>query len=156
MSKHPKTLGFKDTKDKLDGVDYINVYSRGNTNLGRLLSNFARTPFEFLGVRFESVEGFWYTKTTGQTLNKTFGAQAKKVGRSFPQLYDPPSADLLIKVYEAKLCYNPYIIDLLLENKKPFAHYYLMYLGHGRVSADKWLWTADLWRELTDFIKTYE
>lgn len=33
---HPKT----------DGVDHINIYSRGRTPLGQALSNFAHTPFE--------------------------------------------------------------------------------------------------------------
>jgi hypothetical protein len=34
-----------DIKPSEDGVTHINVYSRGNTELGRLLSNFAHTPF---------------------------------------------------------------------------------------------------------------
>jgi predicted NAD-dependent protein-ADP-ribosyltransferase YbiA (DUF1768 family) len=44
-----------------DGVDHVNVYSRARTEAGRLLSNFARTPFVLHEVRFESVEGFYHT-----------------------------------------------------------------------------------------------
>lgn len=46
---------------ELDGIDHINVYSQGKTKLGRLLSNFANTPFEIPGLgRFQSVESYWY------------------------------------------------------------------------------------------------
>lgn len=45
---------------KNDGIDHINVYSGGATELGRLLTNFAHTPFENEYGKFESVEGFWY------------------------------------------------------------------------------------------------
>ena len=44
-----------------DGIDHVNVYSRARTAAGRLLSNFARTPFVLDGVRFESVEGFYHS-----------------------------------------------------------------------------------------------
>jgi hypothetical protein len=50
-----------DIKPSEDGVTHINVYSRGNTELGRLLSNFAHTPFSHPEFgEFASVEGFWY------------------------------------------------------------------------------------------------
>ena len=51
----------------LDGINHINVYSRGKTEIGRFLSNMAHTPFEY--QRFESqrfdlknVESFWKGK----------------------------------------------------------------------------------------------
>jgi predicted NAD-dependent protein-ADP-ribosyltransferase YbiA (DUF1768 family) len=44
-----------------DGMDHVNVYSRARTTAGRLLSNFARTPFVLDGVHFESAEGFYHS-----------------------------------------------------------------------------------------------
>lgn len=44
-----------------DGFDFINVYSKGGTELGRDLSNFARFPFMHpkYGM-FQSIEGLWF------------------------------------------------------------------------------------------------
>lgn len=48
-------------KPENDGVDHINVYSKGKTNLGRMLTNFYRHPVKIgeYGV-FYTLEGFWY------------------------------------------------------------------------------------------------
>ena len=49
-----------------DGIDHINTYSKGKTELGKLLTNFAHTPFVHPKYgEFQSVEGFWYFKKTG-------------------------------------------------------------------------------------------
>lgn len=45
-----------------DGLDHINVYSRGKTLLGKYLSNFARTPVMISTLRFASVESWWFYK----------------------------------------------------------------------------------------------
>ena len=56
MNGLPKIL-----KPENDGIDHINVYSKGKTVLGRALSNFSysRIRIPFLGT-FLSVEAFWY------------------------------------------------------------------------------------------------
>jgi len=43
-----------------DGKSHINVYSKGQTELGRMLSNFAHSPFRNMEYDFASVEAFWY------------------------------------------------------------------------------------------------
>jgi len=40
-------------------TDSLNVWSRSEEPIGRLMSNFAHTPFVLDGVEFASVEGFW-------------------------------------------------------------------------------------------------
>lgn len=150
--KHPKTIPFKWVHpDATDGKDFINVYSRGDTTLGRILSNFALTPFTYLGKTYNSVEGFWYTTTTGKDFSNLSGVLAKIKGRQAPHKFVHPTEKVLLQVYRSKLRDNPYISKWLLENELPFAHFYVMY--GKRVSADKFLWTADLWRKLTDELK---
>lgn len=46
-----------------DGIDHINVYSKGKTALGRFLSNFAETDLETKDGHFASVEAYWYWLT---------------------------------------------------------------------------------------------
>lgn len=45
---------------KKDGVDHINIYSKGKTSLGRFLSNFAQADIETEDGNFASIEGYWY------------------------------------------------------------------------------------------------
>jgi predicted NAD-dependent protein-ADP-ribosyltransferase YbiA (DUF1768 family) len=55
---------------------------------GKLLSNFAHTPFELDGVRYETVEGFWQSlkteivKIRTELAECTDGFTAKKIGRT--------------------------------------------------------------------------
>ena len=49
-----------DYKPLNDGVDHINIYSRGKTQLGRMLSNFYLSPFNHpVYGGFNTVEGFY-------------------------------------------------------------------------------------------------
>ena len=48
-----------------DGIDHINVFSRCKTKLGRILSNFAYTPFVYEGINYKSVEGALFHYRTG-------------------------------------------------------------------------------------------
>lgn len=79
-----------------DGVDHINIYSRAQTNHGKLLSNFAHTPIMFtaddglpydITGPFASIEALWYSaRLRGEPkavdrLRGLHGFEAKKVGR---------------------------------------------------------------------------
>lgn len=131
-----------------DGVTHVNVYSKGKTLLGRMLSNFARTPFRlpFLGS-FESVEGFWYWWVTrNEQLRTLHGYEAKSIGRQSIQIYEEPSERVLRLAYKAKLRYNPKIRALLESNDLPLVHYYVY--KDKVVSPTKYLWTAKLWEKL--------
>lgn len=71
----------------MDGVDHINVYSRGRTGLGRVLTNFAHTPFTVPEHgTFASVEGYWYwlqcpAGAARERLRPLHGHRAKQIGR---------------------------------------------------------------------------
>jgi len=113
-----------------DGVSHINVYSQGVTKLGRMLSNFAHTPFNHpLFGHFESVEGFWYWLGTGQQheeLRALYGFEAKRVGRLYDRV---PCEDFKLHVEDAlfyKVAQNLDLQWLLIEsnNDLPLVHYY--------------------------------
>lgn len=116
-----------------DGKDHINVYSRGQTDIGRLLSNFARTPFNCEDGRFESVEGYWYwlsvvDKQDREVLRTLHGAEAKKIGKSL--LTDTFGRDVstfklkICKAIRAKLEVNG-IDKMLAATDLPLVHYYV-------------------------------
>jgi len=139
----------------------INVYSRSEHELGRLLSNSAHTPFEYENVLYASVEAFWYVWRLGSriseqertTLSLLYGYNAKRYGRALIRKYgcgSPPDKETLKAVYKAKLEANPRVRDMLLEYDGGFTHYYVF--GEEKIPS-KHLWTAKLWEEIRDELR---
>ena len=133
---------------ELDGINHINVYSKARTELGRLLSNFARTPFTGGDHEFQSVEGWWYWFKTGKQypeLKKLSGFAAKKAGKKYKTI-KRVTPKVLLPVYRRKLECNPAIVELLNDNNLPFLHYYVF---NGKVYEPvDFAWTAELWNKV--------
>ena len=119
---------------KNDGIDHINIYSKGKTELGRLLTNLA--PVSFIHPehgRFECMEAFWYWYLTGRKhdeLKCLNGFQAKKQGQKFRNdredvggLTENQKKELLFAI-RCKLNQNKHILTLMKNSELPFAHYY--------------------------------
>lgn len=163
---------------KLDGVDHINIYSKGNTVLGRLLSNFTRVPFTFTELykelgSFESIEGLWYWlrlynhqlpedhehNRRVDELRTLWGTQAKQKGRELRnQLIahqpeeQPESAfqSVISAAIAEKVIANEQIVELLNESSLPFVHYYV-YGDKVKVVECKWL--MDEWERARRIVK---
>ncbi len=130
-----------------DGIDCINVYSKGKTQLGRDLSNFAHTPFNGNGRHFASVEGWWYWFITGKKhhyLCTLWGFRAKKEGKKFPQIFKVTPV-ILKQVYRTKLALNLEIAKTLKTSSLPFTHFYEYW---GKIVLTHWQWTGELWNEI--------
>jgi predicted NAD-dependent protein-ADP-ribosyltransferase YbiA (DUF1768 family) len=131
-----------------DGIDHVNVYSRGRTEAGKLLSNFAATPFTLHGVRFASVEGFYQSvlydadadraaiaATSGREA-KAFGKRSGKRpgdpvrtwdGRVMPFGGEEFQAEVAQAIRE-KVGQNPEVrAALLATGNLPLTHYYVMW-----------------------------
>lgn len=112
----------------LDGVRHINTYSKGRTELGRLLSNFAHTPFEHpTHGLFESMEGYWYWCSTGKkhnVLKTLYGFDAKKAGTSFEPIVTDSFEEDIYNGLVAKLTQTPRIVEKLRTTHLPLVHYY--------------------------------
>jgi predicted NAD-dependent protein-ADP-ribosyltransferase YbiA (DUF1768 family) len=153
-----------------DGVNHINVYSKSRSRLGRLLSNFAHTPITLDGDKFESIESWWYWKKmvkinesqlfpvfTEQHLFDIKGKVGKEAKDYFRSLFEDesymfnPLKEELLEAYKQKLTEHPEIKEMLLGNKLPIAHYYMMF--DKQISADSSLWTAKLWEEAAEWAR---
>lgn len=112
-----------------DGVDHINIYSNGKTELGRILSHFAHTPFvhPYFGP-FYSMEGFWYWARSGQTedrLRYLSGFRAKQVGKALGhKRYQDFKSDILAANYQ-KIIQHEKICEMVIDSTLPFDHYYV-------------------------------
>ena len=65
----------------------LNVWSRSDEEIGRLLSNFAHTPFELDAVAYASVEGFYVailTTSSESRRNKVRGLWGFRAKREMP------------------------------------------------------------------------
>lgn len=79
---------------KTDGLDHINIYSKGKTILGKYLSHFTKVKIRTIyHGTFLSVEGYWYwLLTRNDNLRSLYGFEAKKVRRESSLVF--PDYDL--------------------------------------------------------------
>ena len=121
-------LGFRPQDD---GVTHINIHSRAKTELGKLLSHFAHTPFThpYIGP-FYSMEGFWYfarcgfNEKIGNKLHYLSGFRAKQTGRDLPPIrYEHFKEDILAANYQ-KIIQHEHIREMMIKSELPFDHYY--------------------------------
>ena len=119
-------------KSENDGIDHINIYSKGQTELGRWLSNFAFSPIETKDGHFNSIEGYWYwlisNNVEKEKLREVFGWNAKDLGRKLTTADYDFSKEFSDKIKEAisiKLQSNIIMLKILKESILPFAHYYV-------------------------------
>lgn len=127
-----------------DGVTHINVYSKGETYLGQILSNFY--PARFIlpeDGTFWSVEGYWYwllcqpVKDSPEDLKlrRGHGAEIKKYGQELRLQsgllgveFQVEISDFQNRIREAllqKILQNPPLRIRLSESTLPFKHYYV-------------------------------
>lgn len=135
-----------DFKPSRDGIDHVNIYSRGETLLGRALSNFFQCRLDLGddGV-FESVEGYWYWLGTSHPdrdqLRTLCGYQAKHVGRVLRKGHEVDVPDFMERIERAirlKVETYPGLKKIMAANSLPFAHYYV-FDGFAKDAGHEWL-----------------
>lgn len=134
--KHEASYNLIDYKPQNDGVDHINIYSKGKTRLGVLASNFAHTPFKHPDYgHFASMEGFWYWLMLSKQFNdlrSLYGYRAKQYGiakraEAGAVIADTNTSEFKIEIKKALLCkfqQHDEVRELLHESTLPLIHYY--------------------------------
>lgn len=111
-----------------DGVDHINIYTRGRTWLGRRLSNLADVGFTHPQYgEFRTVEGFWYYARSGfqhEGLRNLSGFQAKTFGKNYSVVHIENFLDLIKEAIRYKILQNPELLRAFVKSDLPFEHYY--------------------------------
>lgn len=134
-----------------DGIDHINIYSKGNTQIGRRLSNFAHTPFTHpVHGKFNSVEGFIYwLGSRDDSLRHKFGFEAKKYGQIADKNIRLDDEVFKIEIKTAircKLTQNPGLKFMFKNDPRPLKHYYVY--GNKVVTIPKWDWIVHYLEDL--------
>jgi hypothetical protein len=112
-----------------DGVEFINIWINGKTELGQYLSHFYKSPFihPVLGP-FNSMEGFWHYIRNGakdDSLRTLSGMAAKNHGKRLECQYVANFQEIITAANFYKIEQNLMIKNLLVESDLPFMHYYL-------------------------------
>lgn len=113
---------------RLDGIEHINIYSKGKTEVGRMLTNFAYSPFSHPEYgSFVSVEGFWYWLRNGKQhdrLRTMYGFRAKEFGKQFESVGCATFQEDVLEAIRCKLRQNRNILKMLVDSTLPLEHYY--------------------------------
>lgn len=145
-----------------DGFTHINTYSKGRTELGRMLSNFAFSPFVYNEYgKFNSVEAFYYWYLTGMKhndLRTLSGSYAKVKGQSYSddRTEYSLSEDTLEVIQGAIICkiaQNPKLQEMLISSTLKFAHYYV-YNGKVIPAFDGHDWFSETLENIRTALKT--
>lgn len=113
-----------------EGITHIDVYTKSNNELGRLLTNPSRIPVTLYRFgEFAGMEALWYWLSTGcryKELRTAPGLKAKSIAkeRKFKSVYIP-GFELIIKyATTVKVMKNWYLRKLFFSNALPLLHYY--------------------------------
>jgi hypothetical protein len=127
---HKKAAASKKTPETpKDGVDHINIWAKGETELGRLLAHFTRSHFvhPYFGP-FNSMEGFWYyikSEEQDDELRRLSGLEAKNYGRQMTDRWIENFFDIIIAANYHKIDQNDKLRELFVSSTLPFDMYYL-------------------------------
>lgn len=135
-----------------DGISHINVYSKGKTNLGRFLSNFADCNVLTDDGMFRTIEGYWYwLSCRDERLRQTEGWESKKLGRQLrcPDWNkDPEFEGKIARAILTKMM-QPWCLEQLHRSgTRPFMHYYVY--GTKVVMVKEGLWMMTLMNDFRD------
>lgn len=117
-----------------DGIDHVNVYSKGRTRLGKMLTNFYKHDTLTDDGWFKSIEGYWYWLLTPEdhaqreSLRQVSDYRAKEIGRTMATADWGDTPEFRRKIRNAiwnKIASCPEIQSLMVLHSLPYTHYYV-------------------------------
>lgn len=139
---------------KEEGLTHINIYSKAQSPLGRILSNFDRRSLTTSIGHFQSVEGLiFYLGSFDNQLRHASGYTAKSLGEELDRgirLPEDVFRRLVVEAMESKALKKE-VKPLLRDSTLPFTHYY--HYGTKIVHIPKWEWQVAEWENIRTRIK---
>ncbi len=140
-------------KPEEDGITHINIYSKGNTQLGKFLTNFSRVfkPILTEDGPFTTIEGYWYwLSCKDDRLRHTDGWGSKQLGREIGAKDWLDDEDFKRKIKGA-IRYKintsgTKMYTAFVTSKLPFTHYYVY--GGKVVEVKQAQWIIDYLEDL--------
>ena len=138
-----------------EGITHINIYSKSNTNLGKMLSNWYRQHMQLSIGEFWSIEGLiFFLGSFDEKLRELSGFEAKHQGNQLDRDIRLPEDIFKGFIKEAmheKLYDNYKFKKELMESHLPLTHYYRY--GNKVIEITKWQWQVEEWNKLRKAIQ---
>ena len=136
-----------------DGIDHVNIYTKSQCKLGRLLSNMSSIPINHPEHGwFRTLEGFWTWLSTGgsnEQLRVANGYEARAIGKTLKkQIMPVEEFEGSIKMaIDSKVKHSSQLRRLLMDSGDlPIVHYYNY---SGKIVVPKGhQWQLDYWTQL--------
>lgn len=139
-----------------DGIDHINIYSKGKTLLGRMMSNFFHYRIKIDGMYFASIESYWYWLSTGKQydhLKNLSGFAAKQEGKKYPVVHVDNFESYIMRALRLKVGSLPKLEEELINSSLPFAHYYTFGDNPPVVRDAGFKWIVEEWEKIRKELK---
>jgi len=142
---------------KEEGITHINIYSRSNSTLGRILSNWSPCGINTCLGKFLSIEGLiYYMGSFDESLRSVCGYEAKQLGEKLDRNIRLPEdvfKRIIIGGMESKIeALMPPFRKEFIRSVLPLTHYYIY--GTKVVEIPKWQWQVDEWERIRTDLKT--
>ncbi len=114
---------------KKDGEDHINIWERGETELGRFLAHGTNTPFHHpvFGM-FSNVECFWHyirSEERDDRIRTMTSISGKKFSENFTPVKVPNFYAVIMDTNWVKIKEYPNMLNAIKENNLPLEMYYI-------------------------------
>jgi hypothetical protein len=134
-----------------DGTTHINIYTRGQTTLGRWLSNLANVKVTINNVTFRSLENYWFWLQANEEAKPFLVScppfDAKNYFKHHPEHripQDPSFEENIKQAMKHKLHQHPDMAKVFAASTLPFAHYYQY---GGKPVPAGYDWIVEHWEE---------
>lgn len=133
-----------------DGIDHINIYSQGKTQLGRLLSNWTDCDLNISLGYFKNIECLiFFLGSFNDSIRYMSGYIAKTKGNKLDRNIRLPEDIFKKNIIEAmnyKVQNNETLKSLLIQSDLPLTHYYVY---NGKIiNVDNWEWQVQEWEKI--------
>lgn len=111
-----------------DGVDHINIWEYGKTDLGRALARCTNLPFEHnLFGRFNTLEAFWYyigSEEHDDRIRSMTGKNLHDFSRRLTRIHVPNFCAIIVDTCWQRVMQYPELIEAFKTIDLPFDSYY--------------------------------
>lgn len=144
--------------DFQDGINCINIYSKGMTPLGKSLSNWSECNITISLGKFRTLEGLiFYLGSFDEKFRKMSGAEAKAAKEKLTRNIKLPEdifKRFVIEAMWAKVNGDKDLKQAIKESALPFVHYY-NYSGKKQF-VPNWDWQIQEWEKIRQQLKDEE
>lgn len=145
--------------ENIDGINCINIYSKGETALGRSLSNFSDCNINISLGYFRTIEGLiFYLQSFDERFRILNGPECKNLSKQLDRtkviIPENIFKRFIIEAMYSKINTDPDLKCAIKDSELKFVHYY-SYFGN-KIYIPEWDWQIQIWEKIRKELKDKE